>query len=129
MSSALARRAGIKRAYPIKAETTIGACVAVFLAAGLAVPFARATGADMFVGVSTFCKTNAGLDGESKVEVECQEFALVNAGDIGFADVGSTAYFSAALYVSLDSSGDTRPIAGIITEIDDNLVWIRPAAV
>lgn len=127
MSSVFARRAGIKRAYPMKASTKIGAVVAVFLASGLAVPFAGATGTSKFVGVSTFERDNVGADGELWTEVERQEFALLNAGDIVNASVGSTAYFTDAVTVSLDSDTNARPIAGTITQVDGELVWISPA--
>ncbi|MGL0943360.1 hypothetical protein ACSTDY_13790 [Vibrio vulnificus] len=128
MSSVFARRAGIKRAYPMQANTKIGAVFAVFLESGLAVPFTAATGAAKFVGVSTFERDNVGgAAGELWTEVEHQEFALLNAGDIVNASVGSTAYFTDAVTVSLDSDTNNRPIAGTITQVDGELVWISPA--
>lgn len=127
MSSVLARRAGIKRGYPMKAGTKIRAVVAVFLASGLAVPFADATGTSKFVGVSTFERDNVGADGELIIEVEHQEFALLNSGDITFDHVGSEAYFTDEYNVSIDSDTNARPIAGTITQLEGELVWISPA--
>ncbi|EPZ5427302.1 hypothetical protein ABMX73_01920 [Vibrio vulnificus] len=127
MSSVYARRAGIKRAYPMKASVKIGAVNPVFLLAGLAVPFASADGTAKFAGIATFEKDNVGANGELWVEVEHQEFALVNSGDVVNASVGSTAYFASATSVSIDSSTNARPIAGTITQLEGDLVWISPA--
>ncbi len=131
MSSVLARRAGIKRAYPVAASTKIGACVAVLLAAsGYAVPYASADGTSKFCGVSTFEKDNsAGTAGAMTVEVEHQEIAFLNAGDITVAHVGTTVYFTDGYTVSIDSDTDARPIAGTVTQIEDDLVWVSPAVV
>ncbi len=128
MSAVLARRAGIKRAYPVKGSVHISACVAVLLTAGLATAYADADGTSQFVGVSTFEKDNReGVDGALTVEVEHQEIAFANSGDINFGDVGSTVYFTDAATVSVDSNVNARPIAGTVTEIDGSLVWISPA--
>lgn len=72
-----------------------------------------------------------GADGELWVEVEHQEFALVNSGDVVNASVGSTAYFASATSVSIDSSTDSRPVAGIITQLEGDLCglvlpWRKP---
>ncbi|MCE7638382.1 hypothetical protein LZT07_13740 [Vibrio fluvialis] len=127
MSSVFARRSGIKRGYPMKASTKIGAVVAVFLSNGLAVPFAAADGTSQFAGVSTFERDNQGADGEMAIEVEHQEIAFLNSGDVVNSSVGSTAYFTDATTVSIDSDTDSRPIAGTITQLDGDLVWISPA--
>lgn len=129
MSSVFARRAGIKRAYPVAAATVIGAVAAVFVtSAGYAVPFASAAGTSKFCGVSTFAQDNTtGAAGDLKVEVDHQETAFVNAGDVTVASVGSTVYFTDGYTVSIDSDTSARPIAGTVTEIDGDVVWVSPA--
>lgn len=128
MSTVYARRSGAKRAYPLAAAAVLVACTPVFLSAGLAVPFASADGSSKFAGIATFNADNsAGVAGEIKVEVEHQEFALLNAGDITQAHIGETVFFSTANTVSIDSATTSRPIAGVVTEIDDDLVWVKPA--
>ncbi|MGU3163589.1 hypothetical protein [Vibrio cholerae] len=61
------------------------------------------------------------------IEVEHQEIAFLNSGDVVNSSVGSTAYFTDATSVSIDSDTDSRPIAGTITQLDGDLVWISPA--
>ncbi|ELY1986523.1 hypothetical protein SL034_001545 [Vibrio harveyi] len=127
MSSVYARRAGIKRAYPIKASTKIAAVTPVFLLAGLAVPFSAATGTGKFVGISTFEKDNTGADGDLHIEIERQEFAFTNKGDVTNAKIGEKVYFVDAVQVSVDSSTNSRPLAGTVTQLEGNLVWVLPA--
>ena len=127
MSSVYARRAGIKRAYPVKATTKIASVSPVFLLAGLAVPFASATGAGKFVGMSTFERNNEGADSDMTVEVETQEFALANKGDVVTASIGVKVYFSDVATVTLDSNTNAHPLAGVVTQLEGNLVWVRPA--
>ncbi len=129
MSSVLARRIGVKRAYPVAATTKIASVIAVFLAStGYAVPFTSADGTSKFVGVSTFEQDNtAGAAGALTVEVDHQETAFVNAGDVTVASVGATVYFTDGYTVSIDSDTSARPIAGTVTQIEDDLVWVSPA--
>ncbi len=127
MSSVYAKRAGIKRAYPVKSGKKIGAVVAVFLQDGLAIAHGDATATAKFCGVSTFSVSNKGIDGAERVEVDHLETAFSNSGDITNAEIGSNAYFASAVSLSKDSSTNSRPVAGVITEIDGNLVWVKPA--
>lgn len=130
MSSVYARRNGSKGAYPVAAAVVILAASPVFLQSGLAVPFGDADGDAKFAGISTFTADNQnGANGACFVEVEKQQIALLNAGDITPAHVGSTAYFTDARSISVDSSTNTRPIAGVVSELDDDLVWVQPAVV
>jgi hypothetical protein len=92
------------------------------------VPFATADGTSKFAGIATFDADNSnGANGEMKVEVEHQEFSLSNSGDIDESHIGETVYFTDDATVSSDSSADTRPIAGVVTELDDGFVWVKPA--
>lgn len=128
MTAVFARRSGAKRGYPVAAAAVLLAFAPVFLTAGFAVPFASADGTSKFAGVATFNVDNkAGANGESKVEVEHQEFALINTGDITDAHIGSTVYFDTETSASIDSSSSSRPIAGVVTEIDSDMVWVAPA--
>ncbi len=128
MTAVFARRSGVKRGYPVAAAAVLLACAPVFLTAGFAVPFASAVGTSKFAGVATFNVDNkAGANGEGKVEVEHQEFALINTADITETHIGSTVYFDTETSVSIDSSSSSRPIAGVVTEIDSDMVWIMPA--
>lgn len=132
MSSVLARRTGRKRGYPVKAGVSLGGCVAVFLVAGLACAYADAPAdnTSALVGVSTLPVDNTGgLDGAETVEVEHEEFFFLNSGDITEAHVGSKAYFSALNTLSISDNTNTRQIAGTITQVDDNGVWILPEIV
>ncbi|SHO58793.1 hypothetical protein [Vibrio quintilis] len=125
MSSVYARRSGTKRGYPVKASTTIQASEPVFLLAGFAVPLAGADDSAKFCGVSTFVVESSGVDGEMTVEVEHQQFALKNGGDIAPADVGEMAYFSDIYTVTKDSTA--HPAAGTIAQLEGDWVWIIPA--
>ncbi|HIF5850973.1 TPA: hypothetical protein ACX3E9_000245 [Vibrio parahaemolyticus] len=130
MSSVFARRSGLKGAYPLAAAAVVAACSPVFLTAGLAVPFASADGTSKFAGIATFNADNStGADGELKVEVEKQQIALLNSGDIDDSHVGTTVYFSAENSVSIDDSAASRPTAGVVSEVDGDLVWVQPAVV
>jgi hypothetical protein len=130
MSAVYARRSGAKRGYPLAAAAVVLACTPVFLTAGFAVPFATADGTSKFAGIATFDADNtAGADGEMKVEVEHQEFSLSNSGDIDESHVSETVYFTDDATVSSDSSTNSRPIAGVVTELDGDLVWVKPAVV
>lgn len=130
MSAVYTRRSGAKRSYPLAAAAVLLACNPVFLTAGFAVPFAAADGTSKFVGITTFDADNTtGANGEIKVEVQHQECSLLNSGDIDETHVGETVYFTDDATVSSDSSTHSRPIAGVVTELDDNLVWVKPAVV
>ncbi|EJG1710627.1 hypothetical protein CDB79_RS18775 [Vibrio parahaemolyticus] len=130
MSSVFARRSGLKGAYPLAAAAVVVACSPVFLTAGLAVPFASADGTSKFAGIATFNADNsAGADGELKVEVEKQQIALLNSGDIDDSHVGTTVYFSTENSVSIDAATASRPTAGVVSEVDGDLVWVQPAVV
>lgn len=121
----VAKRAGNQRAYPVKGGVYLAGNVAVFLAAGLAVPFAAAAPADICVGVSRLGVDNLqGIDGESLVAVEVGEHKFRNSGDVLAASVGAEAFFVDEQTLSIDSNADARPKAGVITQVDDDGVWV-----
>ncbi|UTV30167.1 hypothetical protein [Photobacterium atrarenae] len=122
----VAKRAGNKRAYPVKGNQYIAGNVVVMLAAGLAVPFAAASATDICAGVSTMGVDNSQLaDGEQRIEVDVCEFKLRNSGDVDQSHVGSQAYFVDYDTASIDHATNTRPTAGIITQVDDDGVWVK----
>ncbi|EIN5959852.1 hypothetical protein LPO95_001500 [Vibrio cholerae] len=123
----IAKRFGSKRAYPQKGNTQLLSGVAVFLAAGLAVAHSAAAANSLFVGVATEFSDATGLsDGAMKVEVDSAEIKFANVGDITPSHVGSTAYFASANKLSSNSSTNTRVPAGVITQVDDDGVWVKP---
>jgi len=129
MSTLLARRSSRKRHYGVKAGKSIDGCVAVFLVAGIACAFADAPANDTakFVGVSTLPADNKdGANGEVKVEVEHEEIFFANAGDITEAHIGSKSYFSAINTLSISHNTNSRQVAGTITQVNDNGVWVLP---
>ena len=122
----VAKRAGNKRAYPVKSSQYIAGNVVAFLAAGLALPFVAASASDICAGVSTIGVDNSqGADGAERIEVDVGEFKLRNSGDITHAHVGSKAYFVDADTLSIDHATNSRPTAGDITQVDDNGVWVK----
>ncbi|MGF1688708.1 hypothetical protein L4C36_18820 [Photobacterium japonica] len=120
-----AKRSGTRRDYPVKGGQYIGGNVVVMLAAGLAVGLASAAPGDSCAGVSSLGIDNRhGVDGESRIGVEVGEHKFQNSGDIINASVGSDAFFADEHSVSLDSATNTRPKAGVITQVDDDGVWV-----
>lgn len=128
MSEVLARRSGIKRAYPMSPSQKLAGCEAVFLLNGLAIDFTGATGAGLFAGIATFEVDNStGAAGSKHVEVEHQEILLLNAGDVDVSHVGTQVYFSAENKVSISHDTNKRPKAGIVTQVNaDGKVWVQP---
>lgn len=120
----IAKRSGVKRAYPVKAATSLHVGVVAVLAAGLAVPLSAATGAEKCAGVVTFAVNNPGVDGAIKVEVEAGEHKFASS-DIVAADVGATAYFVDDRTLSKSHDTNTRPAAGKIIQVDDDGVWVE----
>lgn len=130
MSQVYAKRAGMMRGYPVAAATVIAACSPVFLTAGIAVGYDDADETSQFAGIAVRPADNSdGAVGAAVVELDHQEIALMNAGDIGNDSVGSDAFFTDAVTVSIDSATDTLPKAGTITQLEGDLVWIKPAIV
>lgn len=120
-----AKRYGTKRAHGLKANQAIAANLPVFLASGLAVGFAAATPASLYVGTATLgADATDQPDGSVFIEVDSAETKFTNAGDITIADVGSDAFFSAANNVSADSATNTRVPAGKIIQVDEDGVWV-----
>ncbi|MDO6497331.1 hypothetical protein [Photobacterium sanguinicancri] len=128
MSEVLARRSGIKRAYPMSPSQTLKATTCVFLLNGLAIDYQGATGAGVFAGIATFEVDNStGAAGSEYVEVEHQEFLLLSAGDVDVNHVGSKVYFSAENKVSISHDTNKRPKAGTVTQVNaDGKVWVLP---
>lgn len=88
------RRAGNRRAYPVKASTKILDGTLVYLTAGGYADDDTATGVNGFVGIAVGEADNSsGSDGDITVEVEVEgDFVLVGAGTYTQADVGSVIY-------------------------------------
>jgi len=119
----IAKRLGYKHAHPVAAATTISSGQPCLLASGY---LTTVLAAGVCVGLATLGVDNStGAAGALQAEVEVGEFKFTNAGDVVLASVGSTAYFSDANTVSLDSATDTRATAGTITQVDDDGVWVR----
>ncbi|MDX1301193.1 hypothetical protein [Photobacterium sp.] len=120
-----AKRTGTRRDYPVKGGQYIAGNAVVMLAAGLAVGFASAAATDICAGVSNLGVDNtAGFDGETRIGVEVGEHKFLNSGDIANADVGADAFFVDERTLSMSSATNTRPKAGVITQIDDDGVWV-----
>lgn len=120
----IAKRIGVKRAYPVAASTSLHVNKIAVLAAGLAIPLAAATGTELSAGVVTFAVNNPGAAGAVRVEVEAGEHKFASS-DIVAADVGATAYFVDDRTVSKSHDTNSRPIAGKITQVDDDGVWVE----
>ena len=120
-----AKRTGTRRDYPVKGGQRIAGNAVVMLAAGLAVGFASAAATDICAGVSNLGVDNTtGFDGESRIGVEVGDHKFLNSGDIDNAKVGEQAFFVDEQTLSLDSATNTRPKAGVITQVDDDGVWV-----
>lgn len=120
----IAKRIGVKRAYPVAASTSLHVNTIAVLAAGLAISLADATGAEKCAGVVTFAVNNTGTAGALRVEVEAGQHKFLTT-DIVAADVGATAYFVDDRTVSKNHATNTRPIAGKIIQVDDDGVWVE----
>ncbi|MEE2025034.1 hypothetical protein [Alkalimonas mucilaginosa] len=120
----IAKRIGVKRAYPVAAATSLHVNTIAVLAAGLAIPLAQAAGTELSAGVVTFAVNNPGAAGAVRVEVEAGEHKFTTT-DIVAADVGATAYFVDDRTVSKSHDTNSRPIAGKIIQVDDDGVWVE----
>lgn len=120
----IAKRMGVKRAYPVAAATSLHVNAIAVLAAGLAVGLAAATGTEKCAGVVTFAVSNPGGNGAVRVEVEAGEHKFATT-DIVAADVGATAYFVDDQTVSKSHATNSRLIAGKIIQVDDDGVWVE----
>jgi len=122
--SAIAKRIGFKRAYPVAASQVLNSNVPVLLnASGCLVGVVGNLGQS--AGVLTMPVDNsAGTDGAITAEAEAGEHKFANSGDITIAHVGSTAYFASAAKLSIDDATATRAAAGVITQVDGDGVWV-----
>jgi hypothetical protein len=120
----IAKRMGVKRAYPVAAATSLHVNAIAVLAAGLAVGLDAATGTEKCAGVVTFPTSNPGSAGAVQVEVEAGEHKFATS-DIVAADVGATAYFVDDHTVSNSHDTNSRPAAGKIIQVDDDGVWVE----
>lgn len=120
----IAKRMGVKRAYPVAAATSLHVNAIAVLAAGLAVGLADAIGTEKCAGVVTFAVNNSGANGAVRVEVEAGEHKFATT-DIVAADVGVNAYFVDDHTVSKSHDTNSRPLAGKIIQIDDDGVWVE----
>ena len=119
----IAKRLGNKHAHPVAATIAISSGQPCRLASGY---LTTVLTAGACVGLATLGVDNStGASGALQAEVEVGEFKFTNAGDVVLASVGSTADFSDANTVSLDSATKTRTTAGTITQVDDDGVWVR----
>lgn len=117
------KRAGDLRAYPVKAAIALALAEPLVLDAGYGT---NVLGAGTCVGLTTMPADNStGANGELWVEVQVGEHKFVNSGDITVADVAGTAYLVDGNSVSIDSDTDSRSIAGTITQVDADGVWVH----
>lgn len=118
-----AKRLGNLRGYPVKAAIALAMSEPLVLDAGYGT---NVLGAGTCVGLTTMAVDNsAGANGELWVEVQVGEHKFVNSGDITVADVGEPAYLVDGDSVSIDSATDTRSLAGTITQVDADGVWVK----
>lgn len=124
----MAKRTGVKRAYPVAAATVIAPGLAYALVAGYLTALAPAATAAKVAGVATLPADNEhGAAGAVRAEVEVGEHKFKNGGDITVASVGVTAYMADAHSVVLDAgtAPTLKPVAGTIVQVDDDGVWVR----
>lgn len=121
-------RAGDLYSRKVKASTTIHAGALVALDAdGWAVPGATATTliAD---GRADEAVVNAGADGAAVVTVRKGVFRYANsaAGDaIAQTDIGAVCYIVDDQTVAKTDGTSSRSVAGTITDVDADGVWVR----
>jgi hypothetical protein len=123
------RRDGRSFSDPVAAATLIyvGALVALN-AAGNAVP-ADADATLTVRGVAQFRADNsAGAAGDINVESSRGTWALKNsagADEIARDDIGANCYVVDDETVALTDAAGTRPLAGVIRDVDDFGVWVE----
>lgn len=123
------RRDGVQFGDPVAAATTIytGALIALD-ASGNAVP-ASAIAAQRTRGVAQRRADNsAGVAGATRVEGMRGVFRLDNsagADEILRADIGNDCYVADDETVAKTSATATRPVAGVIRDVDADGVWVE----
>jgi len=126
---ALQRATGDKFADPVKAATKIyGGSLVVLDAAGWAAPATEATGLIVRGVAQKQADNTAGANGAINAECERGVFRFANsaAGDlIARAEIGDDCYIVDDQTVAKTSATDTRTIAGKITDLDAQGVWVR----
>lgn len=125
--SIIAERDGRKRAYGVAAATTITQGMAYVLVSGLLAEPATGATAARCGGIATFPVDNsAGAAGAARAEVVTGEHKFNGAG-VAATAVGSTAYLVNGDTVTADAgtAPDLNPIAGTITQVDSDGVWVR----
>ena len=123
------RRNGDQFSDPVAAATTIHAGALVQLnAAGDAVP-ASATAANVTRGVAEAAADNsAGVAGAVSVNTRRGVYHFANsaaADEITRADINSDCYVVDDETVAKTDGAATRPVAGVIRDVDANGVWVE----
>ena len=123
------RKDGFQYGRPVAATKIIfiGA-LACLNATGFLVPGA-ADNTLVADGVSVgFADNSLGLDGELSVIVDKRPHRLNNSTDadlIAAAQIGDNCYVVDDQTVAKTNGGGARPVAGVITDVDDSGVWVK----
>lgn len=121
-------RDGIRRGYPIGADVHAYAGTIAVLAAGFCVPAHTATGLIALGRFERETNNSGGAAGAEIVEVERGIFRLENSADadeITGADIGQLCYLVDDQTVAKTHATNTRSIAGIVDDVDEDGVWVR----
>lgn len=123
------RKAGEQFEYEVAASTTIYAgALVVINASGYAEPGTTATNKKAVGRCEATADNSSGSAGDINVKVRAGEFQWGNsasADEITEADVGKFAYIVDDETVAKTSSSGTRSIAGVITAVDSDGVWVK----
>lgn len=122
------RRNADQFSFPVKANTVIFAGTLVALNAGKAIP-SDGLVAHQVVGVADDAADNTGgADGAVSVPVRRRaafRFSNSSSGDaISLANVGAPCYAVDDSTVALTSNSGARPVAGTISDVDSQGVWV-----
>jgi hypothetical protein len=132
------RRNGRTFNYPVAAPAVCYAGALAVLALGALRPAragqggndtAKANDAATYQAVGVFVEsvTGGAGDGDVRVDVEAGVFNFVNSAGvdaIALADVGKPCFVVDDQTVARTSAGGTRPIAGVIEDVDADGVWV-----
>ena len=119
----IAKRIGTKRSYPVATNIVLLPGQPTILASGY---LTNVLVAGVSVGVVTLHVDNsAGANGALHAEVETGEIKFAKHTDVVICSVGGKGYFVDGKTVSISSNSDARATAGIITQVDDDGVWVR----
>ena len=121
------RRLGDQFRFPMSAGAVIYQGALVVLSAGFAEPGTTATDL-VSVGIAETHQTNSGADGAAHIDVRRDGlFPFANKADdlITLADIGSQCYIVDDVTVARTSATNTRSIAGIVRDVEDDTVWIE----